>query len=80
MRRFLPLLFVPLAFSSVACPPAPDPPKKNVNVKNGGKPDVEVPTDLKPRIDAAIAQVQSRDLLTTNNFWTVFHGILGSGL
>ena len=34
---------------------------------------------LEQRIDAAIAQVQRRDLLTTNGFWTVFHGILGLG-
>jgi hypothetical protein len=35
---------------------------------------------LKERIDAAIDQVKHRDLLTTNGFWTVFHGILGLGL
>ena len=34
---------------------------------------------LKERIDAAIDQVKHRDLLTTNGFWTVFHGILGLG-
>jgi len=82
MRRYLPLLLVPLAFMSVACPPAPkdDLTKNKVNVKEDDKPAIEVPSALKPRIEAAIAQVQSRDLLTTNYFWTVFHGILGSGL
>jgi hypothetical protein len=39
-----------------------------------------VPDQLRPRIELAIEQVKSRDLRTTNNFWTVFHGILGSGL
>ena len=34
---------------------------------------------LKTRIDAAIDQVKHRDLITTNGFWTVFHGILGLG-
>jgi hypothetical protein len=34
---------------------------------------------LEERIDAAIEQVKRRDLLTTNGFWTVFHGILGLG-
>lgn len=34
---------------------------------------------LKERIEAAIAQVRQRDLLLTNGFWTVFHGILGLG-
>jgi hypothetical protein len=31
------------------------------------------------RIEAALRQVRERDLLTTNSFWTVFHGILGTG-
>jgi hypothetical protein len=34
---------------------------------------------LKTRIEAAIDQVRQRDLLLTNGFWTVFHGILGLG-
>jgi hypothetical protein len=73
---------VPLAFVSVACPPAPkvDPIKKSADGKEITKPPIDVPVELKPRIEVAIAQVESRDLLTTNNFWTVFHGILGSGL
>jgi hypothetical protein len=39
----------------------------------------KVPDPLKQRIEAALASVQRRDLLTTNSFWTVFHGILGMG-
>jgi hypothetical protein len=31
------------------------------------------------RVEAAIRHVRERDLLTTNGFWTVFHGILGLG-
>jgi hypothetical protein len=31
------------------------------------------------RIESAIENVRQRDLLTTNGFWTVFHGILGLG-
>src|SRR5262245_38376579 len=31
------------------------------------------------RREAALRQVRERDLLTTNSFWTVFHGILGVG-
>ena len=34
---------------------------------------------LKQRVEAAIEQVRQRDLLLTNGFWTVFHGILGLG-
>src|SRR5262249_41854229 len=37
------------------------------------------PNGLKERIELAIDQVRRRDLLTTNGFWTVFHGILGLG-
>lgn len=31
------------------------------------------------RIESAIQHARDRDLLTTNGFWTVFHGILGLG-
>jgi len=83
MRRYLPFLIVLLAFSSVACPPAPppEPPKKN-----GGQTEVAPPptleslAHLKGRIEGALEQIETRDLLTTHAFWTVFHGILGSGL
>ncbi len=39
-----------------------------------------VPADgLRQRIDAAIDQVQHRELQTSHGFWTVLHGILGVG-
>jgi hypothetical protein len=41
--------------------------------------DAAPPAGLEGRIDAALRQVHARDLLTTNSFWTVFHGILGLG-
>jgi hypothetical protein len=37
------------------------------------------PSGPRWRIEAAIENVRRRDLLTTNGFWTVFHGILGLG-
>jgi len=40
----------------------------------------EAPRGLKERVEAAIRQVRERDLLVTHSFWTVFHGILGTGL
>jgi hypothetical protein len=43
------------------------------------KPSVAASTGLPQRIQAAIAEVEKRELLTTNSFWTVFHGILGLG-
>jgi hypothetical protein len=34
---------------------------------------------LRRRIEEAVKNVRQRDLLTTNSFWTVFHGLLGLG-
>ena len=38
-----------------------------------------LPSGPRYRIEAAVQNVRERDLLTTNGFWTVFHGILGLG-
>jgi hypothetical protein len=43
-------------------------------------PPVDPPDSLQGRIEAAISQARQRDLLTTNAFWTIFHGMLGLGL
>jgi hypothetical protein len=45
----------------------------------GAPKEAALPAGLEGRIDAALRQVGARDLLTTNSFWTVFHGILGLG-
>jgi hypothetical protein len=37
------------------------------------------PSSTRFRIESAVENVRQRDLLTTNGFWTVFHGILGLG-
>ena len=82
MRRYRYLLPVLLAFTAIGCPPAPhvEAPKKN-DVKSDETPaPIEDSNELKKRIEAALEQVSKRDLLTTHAFWTVFHGILGSGL
>ncbi len=58
--------------AAAAPAPTPLPPAEHV-----GSPK---PVDsLQGRIEAALDQVRDRDLLTTNSFWTVFHGILGLG-
>lgn len=36
--------------------------------------------NLPDRLRSAIKQVRDRQLLTTNSFWTIFHGILGNGI
>ncbi|MCP4786592.1 MAG: hypothetical protein GY903_07200 [Fuerstiella sp.] len=42
-------------------------------------PSAMIPNGLRERIDAAIQQVQHRDVQVSNGFWTVSHGILGLG-
>lgn len=42
-------------------------------------PPAEMPSGLRERIDAAIKQVEHRDIQVSNGFWTVSHGILGVG-
>jgi hypothetical protein len=42
-------------------------------------PAAEILNGLKKRIDAAIEQVEQRDVQVSNGFWTVSHGILGVG-
>jgi hypothetical protein len=83
MRRSVCVLLVVLVAGLVGCPPTPPKELPKADVK---KIDVvaiqpiESPDDLKTRIEAVLEQVRSRDLLTTHAFWTVFHGILGTGL
>jgi hypothetical protein len=80
-------LVLGLACAPVDNPADSDNPQVNapVQMDQGEKlPAVEVksepvPDGLKLRIEAAIKNVRSRDLLTTNAFWTVFHAILGLG-
>ncbi len=82
MRRYLGFCIVILAFSSIACPPAPkDDPIKKDDVKAAvNLPPPDNVAQLRPRIEGALEQVRSRDLMAKHGFWTVFHGILGTGL
>lgn len=67
---------------------APDEtPTKGANVERLGaprpvsasEPAPDTTGGLRQRVEAALVHVRQRDLLTTNSFWTVFHGILGVG-
>src|SRR5437879_4790862 len=82
MRRYLGLFVVLLAFTSIACPPAPkeEPDKKDPGTLAPMPPPPENMEALRPRIEAALDQVRSRDLVVEHGFWTVFHGILGTGI
>jgi hypothetical protein len=83
MRRVVPFLVGVLAFTGIACPPAPP---VDTNKKDDAKVVIAPPEplkdaeQLKTRIEAAVQQVHQRDLQASHGFWTVFHGILGSGL
>jgi hypothetical protein len=70
-----------LAFAGINCAPQDDaPPRSLTRVETSVKKAApELPEALKPRIDAALTEVHSRDLRTDNGFWTIFHGILGMG-
>ena len=75
-------------FASITCAPVgtPVPPEKKDAPPTPPEIDTKTPTisntapdTIKDRVEAAIAQVKQRDILTTNGFWTVFHAILGLG-
>jgi hypothetical protein len=87
LRSILVLSFV-LVLGVAGCAPT-SAPKPGVDPVDDPATDVTAeeltikPTPLSrdsgQRILAAIHNVRDRDLLTTNGFWTVFHGILGMG-
>jgi hypothetical protein len=88
------LLPVSLGLCLAGCAPVDDQPPAVASARVPAPtpvPTASVPPDAEPiaqpheasglqgRVEAAISQVQQRDLQTTNSFWTVFHGILGIG-
>ncbi len=78
------LIGTALAAVGLTCAPVDpdagkDPKPAEEPVVAPGVPVVLPNAGLKVRIEAAIDQVRSRDLDTTNGFWVVFHGILGLG-
>ncbi|MCS6975915.1 MAG: hypothetical protein NZM31_02740, partial [Gemmatales bacterium] len=88
MNRWPGLLAVVLVclslFGVSSCAPTDSPSgSKAVDTDKAGEPIPSPPTprmdQVKDRIEAAIEQARRRELLTTNGFWTVFHGILGMG-
>jgi hypothetical protein len=72
----------PAATSEAAPAPAPLPtpiPPDAETLKPPKEPSSPEPGGLQGRVETALRQIQERDLLTTNSFWTIFHGILGTG-
>ena len=76
------------AILCVACAPVDEPASEITTVPVSSDdgaieqllvPTATIPHGLRERIDAAIEQVEQRDLQVSNSFWTVSHGILGVG-
>jgi hypothetical protein len=55
-------------------PAKPDGPTEALQIRP-----TPAPAGPETRIEAAIENVRGRDLLMSNGFWTIFHGILGLG-
>jgi len=81
-------LLVATAVAWVGCAPKYTADPKHDDLTGDTTPSPQVQPDISPapmpeglrsRIEAAVRNVRQRDLLTTNGFWTVFHGILGLG-
>jgi hypothetical protein len=80
-RPWLSWFFLALVLTPVSCAPHGETarPIAAPGLKIEATPVAAVPASFKDRIDAALDNVRSRDLLTTHAFWTVFHAILGMG-
>lgn len=86
MFRILVCTAIALGFAGCAPvgPPAPQEkegpaPTAAVEPIETPRPAVQKASGPQRRIESAIENVRRRKLLTTNGFWTVFHGILGLG-
>ncbi|MFO0965268.1 MAG: hypothetical protein U0793_06740 [Gemmataceae bacterium] len=78
--KIVSLLLLGLITLGLSCAPER---KKDIKVekeKDAPPPKVELPAEMKPRIEATLKHVHARSLETTFSFWTIFHGILGMGL
>jgi len=80
MRGTFLLLVLSAVFLGLSCAPVDE--RKNnpeVIVKEERPAPLELPKEMKPRVEATLQQIHSRELDTTYSFWTIFHGILGMG-
>jgi hypothetical protein len=85
MSRLVVCAALALVFSGCAPGDAPDtaetplPLPQTVAETPRPEPAAPMPAGPRKRLEAAIENVRGRKLLTSNGFWTVFHGILGLG-
>lgn len=82
------LVAVIVGVLGMSCAPTDAPAPKVKRVEPGEElfkaetivaPPTPLPDGPKFRVEAAIQHARDRDLLITNAFWTIFHGILGLG-
>jgi hypothetical protein len=87
-KKWACLVTAAVALGSAPCAPVPQPASSEApahdhaddsTVERLPMPPPSQPKGLKERLEMAVEHVRSRDLLTTNGFWTVFHGLLGLG-
>ncbi len=85
MRKILRLsllcaLLAPALVLIWSCAPADDQPSLKITDNILPPPTLGSPTDHRQTVLDAINQVRDRQLLISNSFWTIFHGILGNGV
>ncbi len=81
------LLAVATCLPCTACAPVGEPyPEDATEVESPAAavelmpaPTAKLPDGLRQRVEAAIEVVEQREILISNSFWTVVHGILGIG-
>lgn len=79
-RMLLAVLLLIVA-AGLCCAPRDEKPSIVVNdPKEKDTKDPDVPGPLQARIEAALKNIDQRNLRTDNGFWTIFHLILGNGL
>jgi len=76
----LSLLLLPVLLLVWSCAPVEDPVTPSTPESIPSSQTTGSKVDHSARVLAAINQVRERQLLISNSFWTVFHGILGNGV
>jgi hypothetical protein len=77
MRSFICLLLTVPVVCVLSCAPHDDGPSTDTTPAASTAP--PIPEAILPRINAALQNVENREVAATHGFWTVFHAILGLG-
>src|SRR5947209_14807726 len=81
MRSFSRLLLLLPLICAASCAPRDESASVDgpAATSTAAVPAAQIPESIRPRIDAALHNVESRELEPSFGFWTIFHGILGLG-